>query len=617
MSSSATDPFPSPEPPFPESLFSESTSEALYPWYLDARSASHTHLDRQFQTSETAEAAASQSPQKNGTVVSVQILHEDGRYRDVLNRAEQMLAAEDPPRPEQMAEILELAAYAAAELGLRNESTHLHELATHRPGRLGHARINLIHSLAQLQLRHHAFDTARRTVGKGIRLLRGASGEARSVPTHVHAAMYEIAARVRLRLLAGAPTPPSEEGSTARRPLLRAAHDYQRRAQAVLEDVAPTRRGSIERDLLHNAIDFARLRGDVEEASRLARQARQTASSEGSAYRLIRSIHHQSLVARDQTEYQRALGLLDEAERIQQRTGEASFRPLLLSDRVHVAVELGDRRAAHRAMTTLINLAENVPEPVVRRASVAYANVFDPASDPPEPSLWHLLALAAAVTVVIQTVGAAAHRHYRAPSFRGRELSASASAGDDRATVPGASAIEASAAGATTNSAESGRTGRVFLDPQETTRPPFPLKPPADLDLSWLSGVGITVRPGADSDLRPLSSGSGAARGQKTLEDVFRQVLAERSSIACYRPDGKKAFDLPLSAMVRDHVVKDRFAALDLSGQTLITYRYTRPQRMVVVRERDGRLQTTELPSPISAVPIARIESVSDPSEKR
>jgi hypothetical protein len=302
---------------------------------------------------------------------------------------------------------------------------------------------------------------------------------------------------------------------------------------------------------------------------------------------------------------------------------------------VRIAANAKDKRVAQRAMQELAALDGDVPDTLYKQASAAYASVFSNSTGNSSMPFWMLLSIAVGISVVLQFISTAARRHeHGVDLFNGRipflTALASPSTRDTsllpRPTVDTAmprngtllphlprTAADDDAAQDETD-APAARDAGADSQPQVDRQPQTDDE--ADLDFAggdgiawtadaeWMRSIGIDL-----DDLPTIQPPEPTAPAPTTLGDLLKAQLKQDPAVPCYDGQGRKTGTISLSDRIINHAADDRFIAIRMEDRVVIAYRYARPQRLIVRQRPDGTMEKVELDQPVTAVPVAIIDT--------
>ena len=544
------------------------------------------------------------------------------------------LEAFDDPRPlsdRTIAVIAEATGNAASRLDRREDALHYMRIAWYRKeSRIPKNQIILAANYSSLLVEQGDYDRAKEVTRFAFGVINDGHGSAYH-RTKIHHRSASIAVNN-----------VSEEMSEAERD---ERYSTAMKHLSVMRDLLPSikdEKERLEEDIAVFLIESKahRLVGNLEEAQELALVAESKSAEllqvHGVPTYAIMSDLLLGELAQDRGQYQRALSLYGNAQRKAEETGELLSLSSALSLQVKVASEVNDEAIAHRAMRQLNQMGDKVPEVKYREASMAYSRAFDSDAAPGSMPTWMLFGIAVGITAALQFIHITARRRNWLPDLDAGPPSAMTLNPEDVASTPavGDAPVDATPTIASPSELDALLSGNVDPDRTEqvqdesadtpSTDTPSAQTPlddaPDDLspdelspdDRMWTEeeaalfrDLGIYLSTEDDTEIEAPD----VEPDPKTLEDIFRAALEQQPGIECFRPDGTKAFEIDLSSIAMDGIVRNRFLGIATPGRLIIAYRYNQPQNTVVCQNDDGTLYTEHLDEPVLAVPIAVIET--------
>ena len=563
-------------------------------------------------------------------------LHRGRHHQRLLNLAAEAFEDPRPLTDRTIAVISGSAGSAARRLNREDDAVHYYRIAWYRrDSRIPKNRLILATNYSNILVQLGEYDRARGVSKEAFGLIEQGHGG-----PHQHINIYSDVASIAVSEPLG--DSPVEEA--------------RERQQVVREQVAAMRKllpeveddkDRLEEEITARLVEgrAARLVGQLDSARWFATDARQKALRMEREFDIpTYAIMTELLVGEIEQaggNYEEALSQYALAQRKAEETGELLSLSSALSLQVKVASEVNDEAIAHRAMRQLNQMGDKVPEVKYREASMAYSRAFDSDAAPGSMPTWMLFGIAVGITAALQFIHITARRRNWLPDLDAGPPSAMTLNPEDVASTPAVddAPVDATPKIASPSELDALLSGNVDPDRTEqvqdesadtpstdtpSTDTPSAQTPlddaPDDLspdelspdDRMWTEeeaalfrDLGIYLSTEDDTEIEAPH----VEPDPKTLEDIFRAALEQQPGIECFRPDGTKAFEIDLSSIAMDGIVRNRFLGIATPGRLIIAYRYNQPQNTVVCQNDDGTLYTEHLDEPVLAVPIAVIET--------
>jgi tetratricopeptide (TPR) repeat protein len=466
-------------------------------------------------------------------------------------------------------------------------------------------------ALAVLQVRTRNDDAALQTVLEAIKDLDETSSRA---ALKYRASFHQMAAAALLfRCARGVSDYATWDPATC--PDWSGAMEHQRMSKDFAEHLEGRERREAERARVNTDFLVARYKQEYNRALALLDTAAYLARENDNDWGLFQAESRRALIWSDKGDYARAFDIIRRIGR-KLHSGEGSpFLPYMLTTQVRIAANAKDKRVAQRAMQELAALDGDVPDTLYKQASAAYASVFSNSTGNSSMPFWMLLSIAVGISVVLQFISTAARRHeHGVDLFNGR--------------IPFLTAL------ASPSTRDTSLLPRPTVDtamPRNGTLLPHLPRTAADDDAAQdetdapaARDAGADSQPQADSqprrrmmrsigidldDLPTIQPPEPTAPAPTTLGDLLKAQLKQDPAVPCYDGHGRKTGTISLSDRIINHAADDRFIAIRMEDRVVIAYRYARPQRLIVRQRPDGTMEKVELDQPVTAVPVAIIDT--------
>lgn len=601
----------------------EAAYSDLYPSYQRGE------LERVLDLAETVKTCTSLDRKKleYAYIAETDVLVDLNRYEEALSLSQYVLENNVlQARRSYVSYILGDAAHAAYELGNDALSLHYYHLAVLESDEIDplHRAINQ-EALAVLQVRTRNDDAALQTVLEAIKDLDETSSRA---AFKYRASFHQMAAAALLfRCARGVSDYATWDPASC--PDWSVAMEHQRMSKNFAEHLEGRERREAERARVNTDFLVARYKEEYNRALALLDTAAYLARENDNDWGLFQAESRRALIWSDKGEYARAFDIIRRIGR-KLHSGEGSpFLPYMLTTQVRIAANAKDKQVAQRAMQELAALDGDVPDTLYKQASAAYASVFSNSTGDSSMPFWMLLSIAVGISVVLQFISTAARRHeHGVDLFNGRIpfLTALANPSTRDTSLLPRPTVDTAMPRNGTLLPHLPRTAADADTPEDETDAPTAYDAGADnqpethdkddLDLAggdgiawtadaeWMRSIGIDL-----DDLPTIQPPEPAAPAPTTLGDLLKAQLKQDPTVPCYDGQGRKTGTISLPERIINHAADDRFIAIRMEDRVVIAYRYARPQRLIVRQRPDGTMEKVELDQPVTAVPIAIIDT--------